>query len=177
MSKFKSSLKNGTGITLIELCVAMAMTTIVIAIIFTTWNSFNRHFFNQRRKGALQGELRQITATLNSHIRRSPAVLSWHSNGITYVSPDKGDTIVYEFYDEHLLINEEPLPIISQEAFISDFSLEEVEQSIIHERREHILLSIQVTLENAFGNQATLSSTIAAKMVDEEDGAKDSWNF
>lgn len=155
----------------------MAMTTVIIVIIFATWNNFNRHVFNQRRKSVLNGELRQITVVLKSHIRRSPSVIAWHSSGITYVSPNDGDTIVYEFYNEELLRNDTPVPILSQKAFVSEFYIEESDQTGVIENAELTLLSFRVTLEDEFDNQITIPFDIAAKVAGEQEKDLDEWNF
>lgn len=173
----KLSLNNKNGITLIELIVALTMTTIIIVIIFATWDNFNRHVFNQRRKSMLNGELRQISEVLKSHIRRSPSVLAWHSNGITYISPNNGDTLVYEFYNEELLLNDTPVPIISQKAFISDFYIEDTDQAVIIENKDLTLLSFKITLEDEFGNRVTLIFDVAAKVAEEQGEELDEWNF
>ncbi len=168
---------NKNGITLIELIVAMAMTTIIIVIIFATWDNFNRHVFNQRRKSMLNDEIRQITEVLKSHLRRSPEVLAWHSNGITYVSPNNGDTLVYEFYDAELLLNDVSVPIISQKACISDFYIEEVDQMVTVENKDLTLLSVRITIEDEFDNQVTITFDVAAKVAGEQDAELDEWNF
>ena len=173
----KEIFKNQHGITLIELIVALAMTTIIIVIIFATWDNFNRHVINQRRKSVLNGELRQISQVLKSHIRRSPAVLAWHPSGITYVSPNNGDTLVYEFYNEELLVNDTPMPIMSQKAFVSDFAVEEVDQTVIVERKELTLLSFMIALEDEFENRVTVTFNVAAKIAGEQEQDLDEWNF
>jgi type II secretory pathway pseudopilin PulG len=168
---------NNTGLTLIELIVAMAMTTIVIVIIFATWSNFNRRIINQRRKGMLNGEIRQISEVLKSHIRRSPAILAWHSSGITYVSPNGGDTVAYEFYNEELLLNDVPLPLVSQKAYISNFSIGEAEQTVIVENKDLTLLSVKITIEDEFANQVTVDFDVAAKVAEELEEDLGEWNF
>lgn len=168
---------NIRGVTIIELCVAMAMTAVIVGVVFAAWNNFNRHVINHRRKSMLHGEIRQISKSIASQVRRSPGVLAWHSNGITYLSPNNNDTIVYEYYADKLLKNDAPVPVISQGAYISDFNVEEVEQC--KENTDVTLLSITTTMADDFSNQMTISSTVAVKVTgdQEEEEELSGWNF
>ncbi len=169
---------NNRGITLIELCVALSMVAIVLVLIFTSWTNFSTHVIKQRRKGMLNAEIDQISKVLVSGIRRSDGLLAWHSSGITYVTRNNSDTIVYEFYGDHLLKNDNPIAIISQRAHISDFIIEEVEQGV--ENEDMILLSISITIEDDFDNQVVVASNIATEVLvsdDDDDDDFNKWDF
>lgn len=171
-------IKNRFGVTIIELCTAMAVTAILVGIIGASINFFNHHVINQRRKSVLNNEQKFLTKIIVSHLRRSPGVLAFHYNGITYISPTKGDTVAYEFYNEELLKNDIIVPITSQKAFISDFAIEEVENNTGNS--DYTLLNITITLVDDFSNENTTTSSVAVKMIKEggEDGDDVSgWNF
>ncbi len=167
------------GVTIIELMVALAMTALMVSIIFALWGGFGRHVIKQRRKSILHSEIRVVLESLTSHIRRSPSVLAWHASGITYVSPSNDDTIVYEFYADELLKNDAPVTLISQEAYISNFSIEEVEIPV--EEKEMTLLAVAISIVDEFGNYVSVRSQVAAKVIDEyaqeEDDELNGWNF
>ncbi len=171
--------ENNRGVTLIELMVALVMTAIIVSIIFAVWGNFGRHVIIQRRKSVLHAEIRVVLESITSQLRRSPAVLAWHSSGITYVSPNNGDTIVYEFYTDELLKNDAPVILISQDAYISNFSVGESEVS--GEMKEVTLLSVAMTVMDEFYNQISLNSQIAVKILGEDEEGDDDelsgWNF
>jgi len=173
--KIKSSIR---GVTLIELIIAMVMTAALAGIVFVVWNNFNRHIINQNRKSQLQSEVRRFSGALISQIRRSPAVLAWHSSGITYVSPTKGDTVSYEFYADELLKNGSRVPVVSQAAYISEFLLSESAQNAV-EQPDLTVLCITMTLSDDFSNDISINACVAAKVVKAGEGAEqsDSWNF
>ncbi len=167
------------GVTLIELMVALAMTAIMVSIIFAVWGNFGRHVIRQRRKSVLHAETRVVLESITSQLRRSPAVLAWHTSGITYVSPTKNDTIVYEFYADELLKNDAPVTLISQDAYITNFSVGEPEVS--GEEKELTLLSVAITITDEFNNQISINSQVAVKIPGEDEEGEDEelsgWNF
>jgi prepilin-type N-terminal cleavage/methylation domain-containing protein len=168
---------NHTGFTLIELVVAMSMAAIAVGILFVVWNNINLHVITQQRKSVLYAEVNRISKSITSQIRRSPKVLALHSNGITYISPFSSDTIVYEFFAEELLKNDKPVPVTSQSAYISEFTIEEKEGQM--EGTGLTLLLITIALSDEFDNQVNTTSQVAAKVKNlyESDEDFDKWSF
>lgn len=170
--------ENHLGTTLIELLVSVAMTAVLISIVFAFWQNFNYHIITQRRKTILQTEIQKISESLVSQLRRSSGILAWHSSGITFISPHRDDTIVYEHYADELLKNDIPIPLIAQDAFISEFDIEAEEQLIGEGHNSTQVISIVLTIEDDFDNQQSLRSTVVIKLVrqyEEEELSK--WNF
>ncbi len=163
-----------------DLVVAIILTALVVTIIFALWGNLDRHVVEQRRKSVLHAEMRQILKSLSSQIRRSPEVLSWHSTGITYVSPNNGDTIVYEYYTDELMKNDVLVTLVSQNAYITDFSINKIELSDSNEESDLMLLSISLSMADDFSNQVTVSSQVAAKVTGEQESEEEElsgWNF
>ncbi len=177
--KVKKGKGNTFGVTIIELMVAISMSALVIGIITATWIGFSKHVIGQRRKSILRAELRQVLEGITSQLRRSPAVLAWHSSGITYVSPNNGDTIVYEYYYDELLKDDIPITIISQSAYITDFVIDGSAPG--DEESDLTLLAIYITMADDFGNQSSASSQVAAKVIKESEYEQEDelsgWNF
>jgi hypothetical protein len=174
----KRKKKGNSGVSIVELMMAIAMTSVIITVILSTWNNFNRHVFSQRRKSILRTEIKLISSTLTSQLRRSPGVIAHHPSGITYISPNNRDTIVYEFYAEELLKNDKPIRFVAQNAYINEFVVEEAEQNI--ENNELKLLSLFIELMDEFDNRVSTNSTVAVKMLDEYEAEEDElnkWNF
>jgi len=175
--KNKEKRANLSGVTLIELCIVMVMTVVIGAVTLAVWNNINRHVINKRRKSLLHAETRYIANAIISQLRRSEAVLSWNPSGITYISPNSKDTVVYEYYDNVLYKNDRPVPIISQAAHISGFNITEIEE--INIKKEINLLSIEITMDDDFSNSVTISSSVAVKFIDgmKDEEAFRGWNF
>ena len=175
--RYSKNKLNNSGFTLIELVVAMSMTAIVMGILFVVWNNFNIHVINQRRKSVLFSEVNRISKSITSQIRRSPSVLALHSNGITYISPTRSDTIIYEFYANELLKNDKPVPVASQSAHISEFNIEKKEEQ--GTESDLALLSITISISDEFENEATTISQVAAKVKAEYEGEEEfsEWNL
>ena len=114
---------------LIELCVAMAMTALVIGIVFGVWGNISKHMIERQRKNMLYNEANQLCSRIASQLRRSPGVLTWQANGISFITPDSTDTISYEFSYNELKKNDALIAIVSQNAMIRDFAIKEVEAS------------------------------------------------
>ncbi len=167
------------GTTIIDLIVAIVLTSIVVTIIFALWSNFDRHVVLQRRKSILHAEVRQILKSITSQVRRSPEVLAWHSTGITYVSPNNGDTIVYEYYTDELIKNDVLVTLISQAAYIYDFSIDEIDVSGSDEDPELTLLSISLSMADDFTNHVTVNSLVAVKVIGEQVEGEEltGWNF
>lgn len=175
--KINRSRYNHTGFTLIELVVAMSMTVVAVGILFVVWNNFNIHIIKQQRKSMLYAEVNRISKSITSQIRRSPAVLTLHSSGITYISPFSSDTIVYEFFANELMKNDKLAPVASQTAYISEFNIEMKEGQI--EESGLTLLIIKITLSDEFDNQVTATSQVAAKVKSQYESEEDfsKWSF
>ena len=174
----KRKKKRNSGVSIVELMMAIAMTSVIITVILSTWNNFNRHVFSQRRKSILRTEIKLISSTLTSQLRRSPGVIAYHSSGITYISPNNRDTIAYEFYTEELLKNDKSIRFVAQNAYINEFIVKEVEQNI--ENNELKLLSLFIKIMDDFDNQVSINSTVAVKMLNEyevEEEELSKWNF
>jgi len=179
--KHKNIKYRESGLTLIELCIAMAMTTIIIGIIFATWANFHKHITIQQRKSILYTEARQIADMLQSQIRRSPAVISWHQTGITFISSfdstaGNKDTVIYEYYSEELRKNDKPVLLISQNARIIDFKIEEDNENQIVENKYAKLLSILIIISDNFNNQVEIPFKVAVKIAKQED-EEEEWEF
>jgi len=167
-----------SGVSMVELMMAIAMTSVIVTVILSTWNNFNRHIFSQRRKNILQTEIKLISSTLVSQLRRSPGIIEHGSSFVKYIAPNNEDTIAYEFYTEELQKNGIPVRLIAQHAFISEFIIEEAEQNV--ENNEHKLFSVFIELTDEFDNKVSLNSTVAVKIlvdyeVEEEELSR--WNF
>jgi Tfp pilus assembly protein PilE len=178
--ELNSSMKKpgNSGVSIIELMMAIAMTSVIVTVVLSSWNNFTRHVFSQRRKSILRTEIKLISSTLASQLRRSPGIIAYHSSGITYISPTSEDTIAYEFNSEELLKNDKPIRFVAQNAYISEFIVEEAEQNM--ENNELKLLSFFIELMDDFDNRVSINSSVAVKILNEYEAAEEElnrWNF
>lgn len=175
----KRRVQGSRGVTLIELAVAISMSAIVVGVVFYAWNTINIHIINNSRKAVFEVEARRIAGSIVSQIRRSPEVISWHSNGITYISPDAGDTVTYEFFNQELKRNDTMLVNIAQKARITDFRIEPEESGTPSEGHFDVLLHVMLSMEDDFDNRTDIRMDVAVKRPEEEDNkeGRDGWNF
>lgn len=170
---------SNAGVQLIELVLATALTSIIIGIVFSAWHGFNAHVAKNQRKNQLVSENRLLANVLTAHIRKSPGIISWHPQGITYIDPyHTNDTIVYEYYNEELLKNDTLVPLVSSTAYVSNFEIECIEQ-YENESIGGRLFSVTISLADDFLNQSSITSMVAAIVVEEatEDTELNKWNF
>jgi hypothetical protein len=162
---------------LIELCVAMAMTALVIGIVFGVWGNISKHMIERQRKNMLYSEANQLCSRIASQLRRSPGVLTWQANSISFITPDSTDTISYEFSYNELKKNDTLIAIVSQNAMIRDFAIEEVEAS--GEKSDMKLLSLSLSIADKFSNDYTASNAVAVRVLApaKEKSDRNDWNF
>ncbi|MBN1984307.1 MAG: type II secretion system protein [Chitinivibrionales bacterium] len=168
------------GFTLLELIVVMVMTSILTGTIFFAGQGFNRHVIRQNRKAMMHHELRMLSQSMASQLRRSPAVLAWHQRGITYVSPVAKDTVVFDFSSGQFLRNDTLVPVISTFASITDFTIESDMPSVQPPSNAALtLLRITITLSNTFLESYSMTTCTAAKVIKTEQSETDTdlWNF
>ena len=61
--------KNNTGLTLIEVLIALVITTIVIAALFTTYNLVNKQFLQQSERGNKYNSARNLITIISRDLR------------------------------------------------------------------------------------------------------------
>ena len=155
----KSSLKNNSpmpGFSLMELLVAMALSGMVVTLVFFSWNHITHHTITQRQKSMFQAEAVRVSEAIAGEIRKSPEVLSWKDNAITFIAPNGVDTVTYEQMYNGFMKNGTPLPLIVPGAFVSQFTVEPESPADALDASKTVMLSISLTMQDNFGNSSVI---------------------
>ncbi len=169
---------NNRGVTFIELVVAMVVGATIISLAFGFWGSLNKQVFSGQKQNIHQAELINLAGKLTSQLRRSPAVLAWHDHGITFIEYKTEDTLVYEFYENTLNLNDTIQVGPKDPVFVSEFT---VTTPVDELKPDKALLAIQTAINDGRGNVYSLESMVTVKMAkdafDDKYESLNKWNF
>jgi type II secretory pathway component PulJ len=157
--------RRGAGVILIELLVAVMLTSIVVTVIYAAWARINRHTISHQRTTELHRECGRIAETITARLRRAEAVLHWDQNSVRFIASGEADTMTYSFDGQNLFLNGQPVPLLIRQASVSAFSLE-------NQNRENpsqpFLFRITVSLSIDRGETATVSTIVMARSLHEQ---------
>jgi len=153
----KEGKQNSSGATLVEMLIAITINAFLITSIFSTWNTINIHIIKTRRNNSFKAEAYRISSMVATQLRRSPRVLQWHRNGISFISPyDDSKTISYNYFSKRLVRNEKDVPLISATAYVDNMSIE------IEEQKNNMgLFNVTFTFKDSFENISEITMSIA----------------
>jgi hypothetical protein len=146
--------------------VAIAVSSIVVALAFGAWIAVTRHSNRFDRSRLLDIEARRIAVSLANELRRSPAVVRLGPQAVSYVSKTTFDTVEYRTNGTSLLRNSEPVQVRSKQARVCGFIIEDLSRNDVPAHGDH-LIRITLCLEDNFGNRSRLSVQASARMGDE----------
>lgn len=160
------------GFTILELIVAISMASILISIVYFTWNYMEKHISVQKRKAELSFEINWVSQQILSQIKRSN-VLSWDDNDI--VLETEKDSIRYSFNTE-LLKNGNPFKLVYKGISLTGFHIEEVNKNNLEDN--YTLLKMNISAKNVFNDTAGTSMIFEIKRPNGRDlQQNDKWNF
>jgi prepilin-type N-terminal cleavage/methylation domain-containing protein len=151
---------NPRGFSLIELVVAIVMSTLVLGAAFSAWVLVNKHTVSGKRKAVLQAETDRMVRTIASQIRTAPAVVAWTDRSITMIAAGSGDTLVWAFDGDSLSHNDTMVRISSPRARVTDFHIADLTEGNTSPRGA--LLSVSLTMRDDFGDESRVSMQAAA---------------
>jgi prepilin-type N-terminal cleavage/methylation domain-containing protein len=159
-------LKCARGLTLPELIVAMSINTIIFLLIFSLWLAINRHVIGRQRHEILLSEARATSRSVVAMVQRSPLILYYDQDSISFISALDGDTNAIAYRDGQLLVGGEPIRLAAQTARIAAFSVENDEeltpQSMPGSTR---LLRLTLTYRNAFRDSTSLALNATVRLA------------
>jgi len=168
---------NVSGISLIELLIAITISTTVISLVFVAWQSVARHVTVNRRKTVLDVETQNLGKKIVTNLRKSTRIIDWHENKVVYVTPPPADTVTIEFFAEILTFNDSIHRFVSQTAFVSNLSFTQVSDNQA-EGVTDMLLAINLTVEDDFFNKSEYNYQVKVKgPATEYESEDDGWNF
>jgi hypothetical protein len=102
----------------------------------------------------LESETQRIGKQIISEIRRSPEILLWNTNTISFISAINKDTVTYSFEDGILLRNHEPVHPNAYSAKVTTFSLSQT-SDIGTAGISDKLLELNIGISNLFNDSSS----------------------
>ncbi len=123
VSEKPGPLKSKMGMTLIEILVSLAVSTMVIALALATFKDVNhaaRKNMNWNKSGL---DAQSFFKAFTNNIMMGKGVISCGEKSITLLNLH-GDTLRYQWEDSVITINENPLPIKIGEMMVAELKIE-----------------------------------------------------
>jgi len=148
------------GVTLIELTVAVVLSTFVAASVFFTWNHLNRYTAVQKHRTALQAESNRIVNQITAQLRRSEHIIRFDRSSLEFTVNNPVDTISYVLTNRALNCNGTPLSYTVPGIAVDDFSIENTNSA---QENESYLFNIALRLVHFSGDTASATATVFVK--------------
>lgn len=153
--------KDRRGITLIELTIAMVSASILISIVFFTWNHINRSTMLQQRRTALQSECSRVARLITGQIQKADAVLRYDRNSIRLATQEAKDTITFSYDGSSIERNDTTLSFTLPNITVAEFSFEN--QNSEHDEAQPYLFHFTLTLISFQNDTASVESTVMGR--------------
>ncbi|MBD3344590.1 MAG: prepilin-type N-terminal cleavage/methylation domain-containing protein [Chitinivibrionales bacterium] len=141
------------GVTLLELMVAIAVSGLIVTIVYTSWAFISRHTASNKKQTQFRVETENAARRILSQIRRSSRVLYFDETSVAFITPSSGDTGRYVYDGETLLYNGDSLSFLSADIFVTDFLVEKEEEDDLTATSD-ILLKVYFRFEDNRGNES-----------------------
>ena len=120
----KGSAQKCTGVTLAELTIAIVAASILLSVVYFTWNSMSTTTTVRKRRSVLQSECDRIAHLVSGSIRKAEAVLGYDRTSVRLLDADNTDTVTLSFDGTSILRNGRPTGFILPQITVSEFSFE-----------------------------------------------------
>lgn len=157
------------GVTLLELIVALSMTSVVLGMIFFSWNYINKHIAVQKTRTEMNNGLNMLSQGIISGIKRSRGIIGVNEHEIELLSDD--DTVIYKFDNDRILINDQPLSVSDPRMKVKEFAIKTLNND---PSAVEALLQISITVESPFHDTAGVTLNVETKMISSQTG---DWGF
>jgi prepilin-type N-terminal cleavage/methylation domain-containing protein len=163
--QYHKSLSRNSGVTLIELLVALFLSSLVIGLVFYAWVGIIKHNGRSERRAILVNETRRILGTISADIGRSPKIVYLARDEVRFVSAISGDTNIYRYAGEVILKNGVRLSTISDSGLIRHFAITKASSN--NPQAQQILVKLDITMGNASGDTSSLQSQVTIQAPEE----------
>ena len=163
------------GVTLIELLAAMAISAIVIGLVFYSWQSFERYTVKNNQRSEFLSEVDRIAQNVTASVTRSPQVYVWDDHSIICAGAREADadTLHFAVIDSMLCCNGRPLSTTASSLRVFGFDIAEPPDRI--SQSSGTLLQITISARDGFGNATSLTrKAYVQKITQNTDGRE--WN-
>ena len=156
---------NQFGTTVVELTIAIILSSMVISTVYFTWNHINRHIARQQNHTRLQTECNRLNRQIIRQLRDASIVIKWDETNIVFTTYSSPDTISYSFesyYNTDFKYNGKPVTLLLPGTKISAFSITDINEN---NPEKPYLFEIKMTMEN-WNTSVNVQSTIMVKRPD-----------
>lgn len=154
---FNSSGANKRGVTLIEMTVAVILTSIVITIVYASWNRLLFFTSVHKRRNSLQTESSRISDLLITKLHKAETVIRWSSDDILFTVTDPVDTLHYAYNGTSLQCNDEPVQLLLPSTAIDRFSIENINSN---DSESPYLFKISIRFITKQGDTTSTEATV-----------------
>ena len=148
---------NNRGITLIELSVAVILTSIVITIVYASWNHLVFYTSLQKRRSSLQTECSRISDLLIMKLHHAETIIRWSSDDIQFTVTDPADTLHYSFDGSSLNCNGKPMQLLLPSTTVNRFLIENINSN---DNASPYLFKISLRCVTKQGDTASTDATV-----------------
>lgn len=151
---------NSRGVTLVELTVAVVLSTFVAASVLFTWNHLNRYTTTQERRTALQTECNRIITQITTQLRRAEYIIRFDRSSLQFTIGNPIDTITYNATAGALEYKGTPISYTLNGTRVDIFSVENVNAA---GDEEAYLFNLTLRLAHLSGDTASATATVFVK--------------
>lgn len=145
------------GVTLVELTIAVALSAVLAASVFFTWNYLTRHTTIQNRRTAIRAEGNRITNQLSLQLRRAESIINLDNSSIQFTVNNRADTISYVFSGSEMTYNQQPISFTIPAIEVSNFTITDNNEN---NPAKPYLFTCSLTLTHTSGDTITSTATI-----------------
>ena len=172
----KLIIKKQSGMTLIELIIAMTVASIALIGVFFTWNYINTHIFNSEHRTQVETETDRIGSMVASQIRKSPQIIEWNESRIELINPNGSDTSIYYFNQGNLLLNGDTVKVLAPDAKVKVFKIKDLNENQGGDEKS-MLLDLTLSIESRGRDSATSHHTIQLTQNSPKSTTENKWGF
>jgi Tfp pilus assembly protein PilE len=152
------------GVTVLELTVAVVLTSILVSVVYFSWNQLTHQTTVLKRKTALHTECNRISRMITDRLRGTQSVLKWNTDYIEFVPASKKDTCSISFRGSSLSINDTPVKLLLPGTEISMFAIENLNG---YDQSRPYLFRLSFQLVNIHGDTAHVENSLMIRRTSE----------
>jgi hypothetical protein len=165
---------------MMELVVVIALSTIIVGMVFTTWKFVETHIGRQKRISLFLTQADRSTQRVVTEIKRASIIIEWDRTSIRFVADNRNDTVTYRFTGEELMRNDTALTPGLPGMRLMNFTIDN-NSDVDLAGGEYALLDITFGYEDGRGTASTSACTVYVRCPSESNvigsGIGRGWNW
>lgn len=153
---------NRSGYSLMELVVAMLLSSIVLSNVYFFWKYMDKHVITYSNKAMLQKENDRIIHQITSAIRQSSGIIKYNQNSINFTDDKNEDTVSFSFSNDSLYRNGKSITILSKGIIVKNFEIKNLTDDP-QNALQHIFLEFTLVMKNQKGDESEARLSVRTK--------------